>query len=95
MDYHQELENRKHRASMVIGELSYEHARLSVEIRERERRMRELEQSISAQEMVIQSTEQAQRDFNTYLAVKEGAVTLDQIQRGVEQAAQEERNEEE
>ena len=84
MDYHKELEQRKERATAIIGELSYEHLVTSRKVEEAQDRLDAIDRVIGEQEAIIQATAQAQKDFNSYLAVKEGAVTLEQVRQGIE-----------
>jgi len=60
--------------------------RLSVQKEDIGKRLHELDLQVSDVLGRIQANNQAARDFDTYLAVREGAVTLDDIKKGVELA---------
>jgi len=89
VDYYKELEQRKERASGIISQLAYEYYDICRVLEDGERRKREIDKLIGEQEAIIKATTQAQKDFNTYLAIKENAVTLDQIKEGIEEAGEE------
>jgi len=86
MDYHKELQNRNERASGIISQLAYERYQICKTQEEEEKRIGEIDQLMGEQEMIIKATTQAQKDFNTYLAIKESAVTLEQVKEGIEEA---------
>lgn len=84
MDFHAEMEKRKQQHLGQIGQLSYERCGLSKQVESCQKRIAEIDVLIAEQEAAIFEDDQAQRNFDTYLAVKEGAVTLDQIKQAVE-----------
>jgi len=79
MDFYAETEKGKQKHLGKIGQLSYERYDLSKKIEAAQVRIAEIDQLIPQEEAAMAEADQAQRNFNTYLAVKEGAVTLDQI----------------
>jgi len=87
MDYYAELDKRKHRALAEVAQLVDEYYQLSHQIESSQKRIAEIDRLEAEREARLKEIDQAQRSFNTYLAVKEGALTLEQIQKGVEQAA--------
>ena len=84
MDFYAETEKGKQQHLGKIGQLSYERYDLSKKLESAQRRIAEIDTLIAEQEAMIAEADQAQRNFNTYLAVKEGALTLDQIKHAVE-----------
>lgn len=84
MNFHAETEKRKQKYLNQLGELSYERYGLSKMVESCQKRIAEIDVLIAESEVAIREDDQAQRDFDTYLAVKEGAVTLDQIKQTVE-----------
>lgn len=85
MDFCAETEKRKRQHYSSMGELAYERYDLVKKIESAQKRIAEIDLLIAQQEAMVIEAEQAKRNFDTYLAVKEKAVTLDQVQ----QAAQE------
>jgi predicted RNase H-like nuclease (RuvC/YqgF family) len=81
MDFHKEQQTRIERNTIKIGQLAYERVKLK-------RKIKEIDQAISDLEVSIMSCQQAQRDFNSYLAVKEGAVTIEQLKEGIQNGGQ-------
>jgi hypothetical protein len=81
MDFHKEQQTRIERNTIKIGQLAYERVQLK-------RKIKEIDQAISDLEVSIMSCQQAQRDFNSYLAVKEGAVTMEQLKEGIQNGGQ-------
>ena len=84
MDFHAETEKSKQQHRGKIGQLSYERYDLSKKSESAQKRIAEIDTLIAEQEAMIAEADQAQKNFNTYLVVKEGAVTLDQIKESVE-----------
>ena len=84
MDFHAETEKSKQQHLGKIGQLSYERYDLSKKLEGAQKRIAEIDTLIAEQEAMIAEADQAQKNFNTYLVVKEGAVTLDQIKQAVE-----------
>ena len=86
MDFHAEVEKHKDGHFAKIGLLSYERYQLCKQVESCQKRIAEIDVLIAEQEAMVSEDEQAQRDFNTYLAVKENALTLEDIKKGVEEA---------
>jgi len=84
MDFYAETEKRKQEYLSEIGQLSYERYGLSKQVESNQKRIAEIDGLIAEKEMAIYEDDQAQRNFNTYLAIKEHAVTLDQVKEAVE-----------
>ena len=84
MDFYAETEKRKQQHLGQIGQLSYERYDLVKKVEDAQKRIADIDSLISELEAKIMEADQAQRNFNTYLAVKEGAVTLDQVKQAVE-----------
>ena len=84
MDFHAETEKRKQHHLGQIGQLSYERYDLGKKVENAQKRIAEIDSLIAEQEAMIMETDQAQRNFNSYLAIKESAVTLDQVKQAVE-----------
>jgi len=84
MDFYAEMEKRKQQRLGQIWQLSYERYDLSKKVESAQKRMAEIDSLITEQEAMIMEADQAQRNFNTYLAIKENAVTFDQIKKAAE-----------
>jgi hypothetical protein len=84
MDFHKEQQTRIDKNRGEIGILAYERRKLALDRDVIDERIKDIDRIIGEKEAIVYAAEQAQRDFNTYLAVKEGAVTLEQIKEGVE-----------
>ena len=90
MDFYAEQEKRKQKALVEIGKLVDEYYQVSHGIKIGEKRLEEIDKLIAEREVKVIEIDQSQRNFNTYLAVKEGALTLEDIKKGVEDAQKEE-----
>jgi len=84
MDFYAEMEKRKQQHIGQIGQLSYERYDLSKKVEDAQKRIAEIDLLIVEREAMIMEIDQAQRNFNTYLAIKEKAMTLDQVKESVE-----------
>jgi len=84
MDFCAETEKRKQKYMGEIGQLSYERYGLSKQVESNQKRIAEIDGLIAGKGMALFEDNQALRNFDTYLAVKEGAVTLDQVKQAVE-----------
>ncbi len=84
MDFFKEQQTRIDKNAAKIGQLAYQRYQIKWKIEDMEKQAKEIDTAISDLEVTIISCQQAQRDFNTYLAVKEGAVTLEQLKEGIE-----------
>ena len=86
MDFRAETEKRKDGHLNNIGGLAYEYFQLCRQVELNQKRIAEIDTLIAEQEARIAEDDQALRNFGTYLAVKENAVTLDQLKDGIEKA---------
>jgi len=87
MDLSAELENRKAKHREEMGQLLYEYYALSKQVESCQKRIAEIDKLVAEREVRLLEIDQSQRNFNTYLAVKENALTLDDIKKGVDEAA--------
>jgi len=87
MDFYAEQEKRKNKMLAEIAQLVDEHYQLSHQVELSQKRIAEINKLVEERESRTYEIDQSQRNFNTYLAVKENAVTLDDIKNGVEEAA--------
>jgi len=83
MDFYAEEEKRKQKALAEIAQLVDEHYQLSHQVESCQKRIAEIDKLVAEREARLLEIDQAQRNFNTYLAIKEGVVTLDQIEQAV------------
>jgi len=88
MDFYAECEKRKQEHFGAIGNLAYRRQKGAVQIEQAQREVTELDVQIAAHEEAIKELERAQRNFSTYLAVKEGALTTDQLAEGIRAASE-------
>lgn len=84
MDLYKELQTHIDRSFVQVGQLSYEKHQLQQKIEQMNDMIVKIVLNISDLEVSIIHCKQTQRDFNSYLAVKEGAVTLETIKEGIE-----------
>ncbi len=84
MDFYAEEEKRKQKCLTEITQLVDEYYQLSHQVESCQKRIAEIDKLVAEREVRLSEIDQSQRNFNTYLAVKEGAVTLDQIKQAVE-----------
>lgn len=94
MDFHKELQARVMKAGSEIAALAYERQRLCLQSEAIRKRIEDIDKIIFDRETVIAATKQAMRDFDTYLAVKEGAMTLEQLGKAIEDGKNAEPSEE-
>lgn len=87
MDFCAETEKRKENHLLNIGELAYRRYLASKAVEDSERLIAELDQQIAEHEAALREADQAQRNFNSYLAVKEAALTTDQLAEGIAQGS--------
>jgi len=87
MDFYAEEEKRKQKALTEIAQLVDEYYQLSHTVESCQKRMAEIDKLVAEREARLLEIDQSQRNFNTYLAVKENALTLDDIKKGVNEAA--------
>jgi len=83
MDFYKEQQARIEKSTAQIGQLAYEKYQLSRQTDAIEDRTKIIDLAIGDLEIVVSTCRQALRDFETYLAVKEGAVTLNQLEEGI------------
>ncbi|OGO03997.1 MAG: hypothetical protein A2Y91_03460 [Chloroflexi bacterium RBG_13_54_8] len=84
MDYYAEIEKRKKVSLGKIGELAFERYQHCKAVEQSEERIYLIDTEIARLERAVFEADQAQRLFSSYLAIKEGAVTLDQIKNAVQ-----------
>lgn len=84
MDFYKEQQARLAKHTTNLGQLAYEKYQLTRNLKSIETRIEEIDADISDLEVSIMTCQQALRDFDSYLAAKEGAVTLDQLKDGIE-----------
>jgi len=83
MNFHEEVQKRIQVQNKIIANLVDEHYQASHHAESLQKRMAEIDKLIANAEAKIMECDQAQRLFNSYLAIKEGAVTLDDIKSGI------------
>ena len=86
MDFYAELTKRKEAYLSAIGEMSYKRHQLSVDLEEMQKQSLLLSNDIRIRERMVGEIEQSLRDFDTYLAVKEGAMTMGDLKSAIEQS---------
>lgn len=89
MDFYKEVDKRKVGCRVRLGELIGERYRLEREVESIQKRIAEIDKAIPQLDAVVAECERAQKDFNSYMAEREDAVTLDDIKSGVEAAREE------
>ena len=93
MDFYAECEKRKQGRLEKIGELSYRRYQAAKAIEDNQRVIDDLDLAIAAHEEAVNEIDRAQRNFNSYLAVKEGALTTDQLAEAIKAGAEQEADE--
>jgi hypothetical protein len=88
MDFYAELEKRKQTRLGEIGQLAYERFKLCKQQESIQKRIAEIDEMIAEREVAIREDDQAQRNFNTYLAIKEGAMTTEQLADAIKKGAE-------
>lgn len=88
MDFYAEVEKRKQEHLNKIGELAYRRYLANKAIEDNEVLIAELDQEIAACEVVLREADQTQRNFNSYLAVKEAALTTDDLAQAIQDGQQ-------
>lgn len=86
MDFYAEQEKRKQKNLVEIAQLIDEYYQLCHQVESCQKRMAEIDKLVAEREVRVAEIDQSQRNFNSYLAVKENAITLEDIKNGVEQA---------
>ena len=77
MDFSKERQKRVDERIAEIGQLAYEKVKIT-------QRVEQIDRLISEHEVALSELETVRRNFDTYLAVKEGAITLDQLKDAIE-----------
>ena len=85
-----EFVKRNQEYRQKLSEMTLEYYQLSEQSKSVANRLKELDLLINGMLNLIRANDKAAREFDTYLAVKEGAVTLDDIKKGVKIAGDKE-----
>ena len=86
-----EFAKRNQEYRQKLSEATLEYYQLSEQSKSVANRLKELDLLINGMLNLIRANDKAAREFDTYLAVKEGAVTLDDIKKGVQAAGNKEK----
>ena len=86
-----EFVKRNQEYGQKLSELTFEYYRLSEQKEGIAKRLNELDLSIVEMTSAIHINNKAAKDFDTYLAIKENAVTLGDIEKGVKLAGNKEK----
>jgi len=92
MNFYAEQEKRKQKVLVEISQLVDEYYQLSHQVELSQKRIAEIDKLVAESEVRIHEIDQSQRNFNTYLAIKENAITLEDIKKGVGEAAKQEKS---
>ena len=84
MDFHAKTVEEKDRIFGKIGQAAFRRYQLCKQIEYAEQEIKEIDVGIAENEAVAQELDKVLRNFDAYLAVKEGAITLDQLKAGIE-----------
>jgi hypothetical protein len=87
MDFFAETEKGKQDHFAAIGKMAYRRQAISVQIERLQEEAEDLDGMIARHEAAVAELERVQRNFNTYLAVKEGALTTEQVASGIRAGA--------
>ena len=87
MDFFKEVSTRKETHLSAMGEMAYRRFQLSRDVELMQKQMAELDSQIAVAESLVGELTQTERDFNTYMAVKEGAVTLTEVGQAIRDGA--------
>lgn len=79
MDFFAETEKTKQGHFAAIGQMAYRRQAITVQMDRLQRETDDLDAGIASREAAVEELERVQRNFNTYLAVKEGALTTEQV----------------
>lgn len=85
MDFYAECEKRKNGRLGKIGELTYRRYRAAKQVEAAQREIEALDLEIAAHDEALSELDRSQRNFNSYLAVKEGALTTEQLAQAIEE----------
>ena len=83
MDFFKEVMERREKHLSAMGEMSYKRFQLGRDVELMQKQIAELDSQIAVAESLVGELAQTERDFNTYMAVKEGAVTLTAVGQGI------------
>ena len=86
MDFFAESEKSKQAHFAAIGKMAYRRQAITVQVERLQQEAEELDREIACHEAAVAELDQVQRNFNTYLAVKEGALTVEQVASGIQQS---------
>ena len=89
----EEFVKRDNTLKEKLFSLTAEHYELSKALETIRKRMREIDLEVTGIDSAMKSNAQASRDFDTYLAVEKGAITLDQLKEGIELGSKETKKE--
>ena len=78
-DFFAEQENRKNQRLAEIGDMTYKRYKAVKNIEISREQIEDLDIGIVECEAAIREIDQSQRNFDSWLAVKEGAMTLDDL----------------
>ena len=78
-DFFAEQENRKNQRLAEIGEMTYKRYQAVKTIEISQEQIEDLDIGIAENEAALREIDQSQRNFNSWLAVKEGAITTDEL----------------
>jgi len=81
-----EFAKRKQEYGQKLSGLTLEYYQLSEQAKRIANRLKELDLSIIEIMTAVHVNDKVAREFDTYLAVEKGAVTLDDIEKGVQAA---------
>ena len=84
MDFYAEAEKRKQEHIIGLGELAYRHYLAIKAIEDAEGAIAKLDVEIAKHEAAMRELDQAQHNFNSYLAVKEAALTTDDLAKAIQ-----------
>ena len=84
MNPSEEAVKRQENAGAKMGLLAYERLQLSRRVESCQKRIAEIDETLSRLEAGMEESDRARRDFDTYLALQEGAVTGDQLKDAIE-----------
>ena len=86
-----EFAKRNQEYRQKLSETTLEYYQLSEQKKALANRLKELDLLINGMLNLIHANDKAAREFDTYLAVEKGAVTLDDIKKGVQAAGNKEK----
>ncbi len=78
-DFFAEQEKRKNERLAEIGEMTYQRYKAVKNIEISQEQIEDLDIGIAENEAALREIDQSQRNFNSWLAVKEDAITIDDL----------------